>query len=173
MELIGHFLWTNLFSNYFLKKYKKEVNNKETIFWGIFPDLISFGPLFFILVLNYFKVFNFNYYFSFNLISFLYNFSHSFIFYFLCFFVIFFIKKKFYLESLGWFFHIFIDIFTHSKNFYPTKFLWPLSDFGFNGISWRNIYFLVFNYFVLLVVYGLIYIKKGQNKKIFKDYVSI
>ncbi len=162
MELIGHLLWTNLFSNYFLKKYKKDLNNKETIFWGIFPDLISFMPLVFILILNYFNFISLN---SFNLINFLYNFTHSFIIYFLCFFILFLIKKNFYFESLGWFFHIFIDIFTHAKNFYPTKFLWPFSDYGFNGISWRNVYFLLANYLVLIIIYVLIY-KKGQTFKV-------
>jgi membrane-bound metal-dependent hydrolase YbcI (DUF457 family) len=37
---------------------------------------------------------------------------------------------------LAWPFHILVDIPTHSRAFFPTPFLWPVSDFTVNGIPW-------------------------------------
>ena len=37
---------------------------------------------------------------------------------------------------LAWPFHILVDIPTHSRAFFPTPFLWPVSDFTIDGLSW-------------------------------------
>jgi len=56
-------------------------------------------------------------------------------------------------EMGGWLVHILMDIPTHSEMLYPTVFLWPLSDFYFNGRSWGNIPFIIGNYLCLLTVF--------------------
>jgi len=61
-----------------------------------------------------------------------------------------------YWEMTGWFIHIITDIPTHSATFYPTLFLWPLSDWCFDGVSWGNLPFIITNYTSLLVVYVLL-----------------
>jgi len=60
------------------------------------------------------------------------------------------------LEMTGWFIHIAMDIPTHSELFYPTLFLWPLSDWHFDGISWVNVQFVITNYTCLLIVFILL-----------------
>lgn len=39
---------------------------------------------------------------------------------------------------LAWPFHILLDVPFHSADFFPTKILWPLSDWIFDGIHWGN-----------------------------------
>jgi hypothetical protein len=59
----------------------------------------------------------------------------------------------------GWGFHILLDIFTHSKKAFPTKILWPFSDFAFSGMAWSNKWFMIFNYVVILFLYLVFYFK--------------
>jgi hypothetical protein len=62
-------------------------------------------------------------------------------------------KKKGPLISLGWALHILIDIPSHAATFYPTPFLFPISNYRFtHGISWSNKWFMIINYSLLLLV---------------------
>lgn len=54
-------------------------------------------------------------------------------------------------EWLAWLLHILVDIPTHSRESYPTPALWPLSDWTFDGATWRSAAILVPN-FVLLAM---------------------
>lgn len=36
----------------------------------------------------------------------------------------------------AWLAHIFLDFPFHTKDYFPTKLFWPVSDFSFDGISW-------------------------------------
>lgn len=70
------------------------------------------------------------------------------------------------LPMLGWLLHILIDIPTHTPRFYPTPFLWPLSDFNFRyGVSWGTPVFMVLNYGSLLLVY-LFFLLRKKSKAI-------
>lgn len=51
--------------------------------------------------------------------------------------------------------HILIDIPTHSIDLFPSPFLWPLSDFKFNGIGWHNPIVLGVNILLPISVYLL------------------
>lgn len=57
---------------------------------------------------------------------------------------------------LAWPLHILIDIPTHSKKFFPTPFLWPVSEYRFNGISWANKWFMAADLSLLIIVYALV-----------------
>lgn len=57
----------------------------------------------------------------------------------------------------GWLIHILMDIPSHSYRFYPTPFLWPLSDLQVNGFSWAGGWFLAGNYGVVAVIYFLLW----------------
>ena len=57
------------------------------------------------------------------------------------------------LAYLGWLGHILVDIPTHSKRFFPTPFLWPLSDYKVDGISWGVRWFMIANYGSLTIAY--------------------
>ena len=39
---------------------------------------------------------------------------------------------------LAWPFHIILDIPFHAKEYFPTRFLWPLSDVSVDGIPWTS-----------------------------------
>jgi len=70
-----------------------------------------------------------------------------------------------YWEMTGWMLHILIDIPTHTRRVYPTPFLWPLSDFTIDGISWGRPWFLALNYASLLVVFLLLRLKSRQKQE--------
>lgn len=70
-----------------------------------------------------------------------------------------------YWEMTGWFIHIVMDIPTHSEIFYPTLFLWPLSDWCFDGVSWGNMQFIITNYTSLLIVFILLRVIRQMKVK--------
>ncbi|HKJ71747.1 MAG TPA: hypothetical protein VKA55_08365 [Gammaproteobacteria bacterium] len=39
---------------------------------------------------------------------------------------------------LAWPFHVLVDIPTHTRAFFPTPFLWPVSDVTVPGVSWAT-----------------------------------
>lgn len=70
-----------------------------------------------------------------------------------------------YWEMTGWLIHIITDIPTHSKTFYPTLFLWPLTDWCFDGFSWGNIRFIIVNYTSLFTVFFVLRILRQMKFK--------
>ena len=156
MDIFAHGLWSYaIFHN---KKYALWA----TIF-GILPDILSFGILFMVNLVNG------------NLrrgpppLSTLpkwlfttYNLTHSLVLFVAVFFTIFLITKNWYWPLMAWAIHIIIDIPTHSFRFFPTPFLWPISDYVFNGISWATPWFMLLNYGSLITVFVLIYVKNHQ-----------
>lgn len=136
MDIISHGLWGGIAVG---RKNKKQ-------FWlsflfGILPDLFSFGILsaFTILGLSSGPDWNngppdMNVIPSF--VSYLYNITHSLIIFALVFGLVWLIRKKPFLPLLAWGLHVLVDIPSHSFKFFPTPFLWPISDFTVNGIGW-------------------------------------
>ncbi len=55
--------------------------------------------------------------------------------------------------AFGWLLHIIVDIPTHSRKFFPTPFLWPLSSYKFDGYNWEAKWYMIANYVVLLAFY--------------------
>jgi hypothetical protein len=62
------------------------------------------------------------------------------------------------LAYLAWLGHILVDIPTHSKRFFPTPFLWPISDYKVDGISWGVRWFMLANYGSLAAAYAIVLI---------------
>lgn len=88
----------------------------------------------------------------------IYNFTHSLVVYAVIYILIRIIwgNEIAYL-SLAWLLHILFDIPTHAKEFFPTKFLYPLSNFHFDGIPWANKKVLLGNFLLLALFYGLFF----------------
>jgi hypothetical protein len=180
MDILAHSLWTNLAKEGFNLKFKKEVKTFWAIFWGIFPDLFAFTPLFvwefFNLILGRqiitpspekLEPVSFNSLLisilTSSLYSLLYSISHSFIIFALVFGLIYLFKKRIYFVLFGWPLHILIDIPTHSYKF-QTPFLWPISNFKFGGIIyWAEPWFMILNYSSLLIIYAFIYFYKKRK----------
>lgn len=147
MDIFAHGLWS--YAIFHKKKY---------VWWatlfGILPDLLSFGILFVINILSG----NFargrpslnsipNWLYS------AYSFTHSLLMFFAVFIIIYLITKKWFWQLTAWAIHILIDIPTHSDKFFPTPFLWPISGYTFNGISWATPWFMIVNYSALMIVF--------------------
>lgn len=154
MDTFAHGLWT--YAIFHDKKYVW-----PAVLFGVLPDILSFGIL---MAVN---VFSGNFHKGMPRLETIpkwlfaaYNLTHSLVMFSLVFFAIFIITKNWYWPLLGWAIHILIDIPTHSTRYFPTPFLWPLSSYSFNGISWATPWFMAVNYLSLIVVFILIYLKK-------------
>ena len=150
MDFFAHGFWSYIFFNHLKKPWL-------AVIFGLLPDSISWGL-----------------YFIFNLLTGqlnsgppivenipswvfgLYGLGHSLIISLLVIMVVFLIVKKTPYFMLAWPIAIIIDIFTHTREFLPTPFLWPLSEWKFPGISWGTWQFMLLNY--SLIIIGLIYI---------------
>ncbi len=149
MDILAHFLWA-----YAVAAYAKIRQRKTMGLIGVLPDFFSFG----ILLLAGFLTGTMHagkpdlasipaYVFH------LYDWTHSLVVFSLVFIAVFLVTKKWHLPLLGWAVHVLLDIPTHSTSFFPTPFLWPLSDFSYNGISWADPWFMIINYSFLALVY--------------------
>lgn len=167
MDIISHGLWGG---GVFGRKSRK-------LFWlafsfGIAPDLFSFGIFFFHRILIRFGIVSGDMPQSFHpgsitlptYVQPLYNFTHSLIIFLAIFFIVWLIKKKPFWEISAWGFHILIDIPSHSSAFFPTPFLWPVSDFHIDGISWGTPIIYIPNLVLLALLYTwFFYSRKKKN----------
>ncbi len=160
MDIFAHFLWT--YAVYFNNKKYRLIST----FFGVFPDLLAFGPH---LILSLIGLGN---HFDKSALSSIpdyvyigYNFSHSLLIFLIIIGIIYFITREIPIYLGGWLLHILIDIPSHSTDFFPTPFLWPISNFYINGISWANEKFMIINYILLTITYIFlfIYYKKSRN----------
>jgi len=166
-------------------KIKKPLKTWQMILWGIFPDIFAFALPFVWMFWNIaFGSLKFSDFPRpeniepavrdtlpvFNIASGLYNISHSLIIFIVIFGLIIFVNRFLLPPSLklrripweisGWLLHILIDIPTHSYRFYPTPFLWPISEWKFNGFSWGTPWFLILNYSAIILIYWILRKKK-------------
>jgi len=157
MDIISHGLWGGIG---FLKNGRKS-------FWisfviGMAPDLLAFGIYFIGTLAGIHPRRNFagsrpdistlpKYVFT------LYDLSHSIIVFIAVFLIVWFLRGKPLWELLAWGIHIVVDIPTHSQDFFPTPFLWPISDYTFPGTSWGRPEIFFPNLGALAVVYALMF----------------
>ncbi len=172
MDILAHALWTHAVHRGVIAKKKIETTRRAfwvAIFFGIAPDLFSFG-LFFVSRL-YQAIFHNEQFFRFSppdgsaipaYVFNSYNYTHSFLIFLASFALIWVIHKKPYWLMFGWGFHILIDIFSHSTSFFPTPFLFPISNFRVNGWSWGHPTFMIVNYSLILVTYLILYATKKK-----------
>ncbi|MBS3110924.1 hypothetical protein J4435_02400 [Candidatus Woesearchaeota archaeon] len=149
MDVLAHYLWA-----YAIAAFAKIKQRKTMALFGVLPDFFSFGILMVAAVATG----------SFHpgkpelssippYVSHLYDWTHSLAVFFAVFALVFLATKRWYLPSLGWAVHVLIDIPTHTSAFFPTPFLWPLSDYSFSGIAWSEPWFMLLNYSSLAFVY--------------------
>jgi hypothetical protein len=150
MDIISHALWTNLI----LKDLPVEQRSLAITF-STAPDLISFSFLrikeFLRKIIHYtdpplniipLQIFH------------LYNLTHTLVIWGTVGMILYIVNLKLlFIAFFGWILHILFDIFTHTKNYFPTPIFWPLSNFHFSGVNWSNKYFMAINYTILLILY--------------------
>ena len=181
MDILSHGLWATVGSQVVDLKRKRKLNTWAAFFWGLFPDLFAFGPSFVWIAIGMMSG-----QFSLNdlprpphelepvpdsriamlqLSSQLYNYSHSLIIFGVVFGLVYLIRKRPVWEMLGWLLHILMDIPTHSYQFFPTPFLWPISGIKYNGISWGQPWFLISDYSLMLISFLIIrYLKQPRPR---------
>ena len=166
MDTLSHALWGRGLFGYRGHKWL-------AIFFGAMPDLFSFGILIIVGLFsgNYTSG---NYAYEGppslesipNWVFFNYDLSHSFITAFLCIGIVYYFNRSLTFPMLAWPFHILLDFPFHSKEYFPTKFLWPLTDFSIDGIPWSNpeVWFPNMAGIIILFIY--------RNKKFFSQYLK-
>ncbi len=170
MDIISHGLWGGIAfgrqrkSHYYL-----------AVLFGLAPDLLSFGIFTILVWLGLAQGVDWsngvppmsaipNY------VHQLYNLTHSLL-------VAIFVIGLFILVTKGkvwfmlaWPLHIILDIFTHSTEFFPTPWLWPVADYYINGIAWSTPWVFMLNWILLLIAYllfaGYKIFKKTNHEKL-------
>ncbi len=153
MDIFSHGLWTGVI--YSRISWPARI---WAILFGVLPDLSSFGILF---IQSLFIGWHFGPLQIHSIpgyIVVLYNISHSLIVWLIIFGFVWLIYKKPWWPVAAALIHIIIDVPTHSADFFPTPFLWPISSYTFNGYSWGHPNFLLVNYCLLALAYIIWYI---------------
>ena len=96
----------------------------------------------------------------------LYNFTHSILVFVTMFGVAWWLRGKPLYELSAWGLHILMDIPTHSYAFFPTPFLWPLSDVRVDGIPWSHPIIMIPNIILLIILYAWFFIVKKHRERL-------
>lgn len=165
MDIVAHALWSGA------------IYNKKRVWWavvfGIAPDFFSFG------VFTIHRLLSGSFFSPAILhgdiprhlvvpayVHGLYNVTHSLLIWAVLFSIIWFSFQRIPWELTAWALHIVIDIPTHSIEFFPTPFLWPLPQPFIDGTSWATPWFMVFNYAAIAGVYLYLYLWRSHVKKV-------
>lgn len=92
----------------------------------------------------------------------LYNATHSLAVFAAVFGLVWWLRGRPMLELGAWGLHIAVDIFTHSEAFFPTPFLWPLSDARVDGVPWSDPRIFFSNVALLIVTYAWFYYRRRK-----------
>ena len=139
MDTLSHALWGKGLFGY-------RGHRWLPILFGVFPDLLSFGTLFLIRIVNG----DLNYSGLPTLESLLQlepfpkwvftldSITHSFVVAFFFVTLIYYLKRELVWPMLAWPFHIALDFAFHTKELFPVKLFWPLTNYSIDGISWSH-----------------------------------
>ncbi len=156
MDFFAHGFWSYIF-------FHKTKKPWLAVLFGLLPDTVSWGLYFLFNLIT--GQFNSGRPIVENIPSWvfgLYGLGHSLIIAAVVILAVSLILKKVPLFMLAWPIAIVMDIFTHTREFLPTPFLWPVSEWKFPGISWGNGYFMVVNY--VLIIGALLWIFFSKRK---------
>ncbi len=160
MDIFAHGLWSAVVYNKVPPK-----NRYWAVFFGVAPDLFSFGFFFVyrlmigVLPIGKPELISIPTY-----VNSLYNISHSLVVWLIVVVLVYLWRKKIPWALGAWALHIVIDIFSHGQEFFPTPFLWPISDFKVDGYSWGQPLFMAINYSALVVAYVVWFVIKRRRK---------
>ncbi|EQB63093.1 MAG: hypothetical protein RBG1_1C00001G0672 [candidate division Zixibacteria bacterium RBG-1] len=159
MDIFAHGFWGGITFG------RKKIFGLAMLF-GVLPDVSAFGPFFVIRLIHRTLQFgkpNLAEIPSWVFTS--YDISHSLITAAILYGVIRYFNKPLAYTFLAYPLHILCDIFTHSKSFFPTPFLFPVSSYKVDGISWADPTFMMVNYSAIFAAYAIFFIAKALKKK--------
>lgn len=87
----------------------------------------------------------------------LYNISHSLIIFTVILSFLWWLARPYAIPFLAYGFAVLLDIPTHSKDFFATPFLWPLSQYQYDGTPWSSFYIFIPNVVLLIAAYTVWY----------------
>ena len=161
MDIFAHGLWAAAMATGAKRIPGVRIRTGWTALSGVFPDLFAFSlPAIQEFYLRFTGTASFDHRGAPHHAEWvwqLYQFSHSLLVFALVFSLVSLLARRPVLELLGWLLHILIDIPSHSLRFFPTPFLWPVSSYQFDGISWANRWFMLSNYSALALAYLLLW----------------
>jgi len=96
----------------------------------------------------------------------LYDWTHSLLVFAWVFSLVWIIIRRPLWEMSAWGLHIIMDIFTHSSRFFPTPFLWPVSERTVDSISWGDPRIFIPNIILLVIVYGWFLIRARRSRSL-------
>lgn len=181
MDVFAHGLWAGAAAKASNLKITKEKPLKtwKMVIFGVFPDVFAFAPAFIYMFASFIfpqipkiehpgpshmEPAHGNGLIISNLTHNLYNYSHSLIIFLLVFGLVWLILRRPVWEMGGWILHILMDIPSHSYDFYPTPFLYPVSNFKVNGVHWGTPWFMITNYSLIILAYVALYLyNKRKN----------
>ncbi len=163
MNILSHGLWSGIA---FGRAGRKEFF--WAFFFGIAPDLCSFGLFTGSVILGMASGLDWSngppdpalvpqYVHS------LYDVTHSFFVAAVVLGIVFAINKKIWLPLFAWPLHVLMDIPTHSTRFFPTPFLWPISEYRVNGVSWATPAIFYTDIVLLGMLYSFWFFKKRNR----------
>jgi len=94
----------------------------------------------------------------------LYDISHSLVVASAIILLIFIVLRRVPVYVFAWPIAITMDVFTHSRKFLPTPFLWPISEWRFPGISWGTRWFMALNYAAITAALIFIIFKRRRQR---------
>lgn len=165
MDTLSHGLWGGVAFGR-----KKKIDYMAAVFFGAMPDIFSFGIYMVARILGFSPQLDWSKNHPTNdlvptYVHHLYDITHSLIVFGIIFGLVYLFRKKPFWPLSAWGLHILMDIPGHSYSFFPTPFLWPISDFRVNGISWGNPIIFFPNVILLIISYAFWYWKHRKNKK--------
>jgi len=167
MDTFAHGLWAGAAGIAANRKLGRSIRLGWVLFWGVFPDLFAFSIPF--LLVTWHRVFGdesgprhlFSSVMQEALPPFLqshvlYRWSHSLVIFCLVFGILWYVARRPALTILAWPFHVLMDIPSHRAGRYGTPFLWPISSYKFDGVSWSQRWFMILNYSAITAAFFLL-----------------
>lgn len=156
MDTFSHALWG--YGLFGFRKYPK-----FAALMGAMPDLISFGALFFMRLIE--GTYHWGKPPLATLPSWIYpayTVGHSFVIAFAVIGLVALWRKEIAFAMLAWPFHITLDFPFHSLEYFPTPMFWPISNFKIDGIPWSTWYIWLPNVAGIIILLAYRYRQKRK-----------
>lgn len=166
MDVLSHGLWGGIS---FGRKNRRS-------FWlaflfGVLPDLIPFGPFFAAVFLGFYERPSFALgghppeYLMPPFVHYLYQWTHSLVIFAIVFALAWLLLRHPVYPLLAWLLHIVFDIFTHTASFFPTPFLWPLSNYHVSLINWSDPRIFIPDVAFLFLLYVWFFLARARSHR--------
>ncbi|WP_029146693.1 hypothetical protein [Methylophilus sp. 5] len=164
MDTFSHALWG--YGLFGFRKHAQPTYPKFAALMGAMPDLISFGALLLLRLIEG------NYSFGKPALATLpawiypaYTVGHSFVIAFAVIGLIAIWRRDIAFAMLAWPFHITLDFPFHSLQYFATPMFWPISDFKIDGIPWSHWYIWWPNVAGIIILLVYRYRQKRQGRR--------